>query len=563
MKISASQYFGREFGTLGCNIMKTLHKYMKFLLGGAMVAITGTMASADPVSSLSTVTAVGFAPPLNVNSLMPVVNNGSSANAQIVTFMFRPLLWIGTNLQVDWRKSIAQSIKVSPDRRHFMIHLKPWQWSDGRPVTAGDVLACLRMIQQFGPRYAYRGMGGMPGIIENAVALSAMTLQINLKHPVNPLWFELNGLSQLTPVPAWRWSGYRIDALFKHQDDPGLVSVVDGPYRLKRFIPGRYVDFVANPRYSGSPPVLKNLRFQMVTSSASAFWALKSGIIQVGMVPHYLYAARWMVHDLQSCVSNGGYGFNYVTLNFTNPKVAFLRDVKVRQALELAINQPQIIGMAFHGMGVPSFNPVPTNPNTYLSPRMKALVADPSRAYDPQKADRLLSAAGWHRGPDGVRVHDGRKLIFTMIVPDISQTLVAVGELLKADWRRVGVDMRMRILPFNLELAKLHPHGTWDAAMIVWSYDPDYYPSGDGLFNTGGGSNYGNYSDQKMNRLIVRSADDKGIHALYEYEHYAADQVPVLFLPYPEYLVKYAPTITPAQLDESLYSVSCRPLAVR
>ncbi|CDQ12426.1 Peptide ABC transporter, periplasmic peptide-binding protein (fragment) [Acidithiobacillus ferrivorans] len=296
-------------------------------------------ACAAPVTALTTVTLVGLSPPTNVNSLLPVVNNDSSANSQIIALMFRPLIWIGTDLKIDWKQSIAQKITVSPDRRQFTIRLKPWLWSDGKPVTAEDTLACLRMIQRFGARYANDGMGGMPDIIDKAVALNERTLQITLKRPVNPIWFELNGLSQLIPVPAWRWKKYSIDTLFKLQDKAGMVSVVDGPYKLARFMPGRSIDFVRNPQYSGAQPHLQQLRFKMYTSDSGAFWALKSGVIQAGMIPHYLYAARWMVKNLNTCVSNGGYGFNYVTLNFTNPKVAFLRDVKVRQALALAVNQ--------------------------------------------------------------------------------------------------------------------------------------------------------------------------------------------------------------------------------
>lgn len=494
---------------------------------------------------------------MNVNSLLPVVNNDSSANAQIITLMFRPLIWIGTDLKIDWKQSIAQKITVSPDRRQFTIRLKPWLWSDGKPVTAEDTLACLRMIQGFGARYANDGMGGMPDIIDKAVALNERTLQITLKRPVNPIWFELNGLSQLIPVPTWRWKKYSIDTLFKLQDKAGMVSVVDGPYKLARFTPGRSIDFVRNPQYSGAQPHFQQLRFKMYTSDSSAFWALKSGVIQAGMIPHYLYAARWMVKNLNTCVSNGGYGFNYVTLNFTNPKVAFLRDVKVRQALALAVNQTQIIKTAFHGLGVPSFNPVPTNPDTYLSPEMKVLVANPASAYNPTKAKQLLAAAGWLPGPDGVRVRHGQKLMFTMLVPDVSQTLVTVSELLEADWRGIGVDMRIRILPFNLELAKLHPHGKWEASMLVWSYNPDYYPSGDGLFNASGGSNYGDYSNPKMDQLISDSAQENGIKALYAYENYAYEQVPVIFLPYPEYMVKYARNVTHDQLITALYSIGC------
>lgn len=532
---------------------------LSILVGTVVFSLGAAGSAAVAATSMTTVTSVGLAPPMNVNSLLPVVNNDSVANAQIISLMFRPLLWIGTNLKINWQQSIAKSIAVSPDRRHFIIHLKNWRWSDGRPVTAQDTLDCLTLIEQYGSRYPNAGMGGMPGIIKKTLIIDPQTLEITLKRPVNPTWFELNGLSQLFPVPVWRWKHFSIDALSKLQDNPSMVKVVDGPYKLQHFTLGRGISFVRNPYYSGKPATLEHLRFKMYTSDASAFWALKTGVLQAGMIPHYLFDARGMVKNLQTCVSNGGYGFNYVTLNFTNPQVAFFRDVKVRQALALAINQMQIIQTAFHGMGVPSFNPVPTNPDTYLSPEMKNLVAHPALAYNPSAAKQLLMEAGWKPGPDGVRVRNGQRLQFTMMVPDTSQTLIAVAEMLKADWQTAGVDMRLRVLPFNLELAKLHPHGKWEASMIVWSYNPDYYPSGDGQFNAGGGANYGEYSNPKMDRLIRDSTETDGTEALYRYENYAYAQQPVIFLPYPEYVVKYAQDLTHTQLMEGVYSVNCIP----
>lgn len=517
-----------------------------------------SMALSD-TNSMTTVTSVGLSPPMNVNSLLPVVNNDSSANIQIITLMFRPLLWIGTNLKINWNQSIASSIAVSADGKQYIIHIKPWRWSNGRPVTAEDALACLKMIEEYGSRYPNAGMGGMPELIKTAAVINKDTLQITLKRSVNPTWFELNGLSQLFPVPSWRWNRYGINELYKLQDNPSLVSVVDGPYKLEHFTQGRGISFVRNASYSGTPATLKYLRFKMYTSDASAFWALKTGVLQAGMIPHYLFDARWMVKNLQTCISNGGYGFNYVTLNLANPKVAFFREVKVRQALALAVNQKQIIQTAFHGLGVPSFNPVPTSPDTYLSPEMKKLVANPALAYNPGAANKLLADAGWKLGPKGIRIHDGQRLQFTMMVPDTSQTLIAVAELLKADWQAIGVDMRLRVLPFNLELARLQPNGNWDASMIVWSYNPDFYPSGDGLFNTGGGSNYGRYSNPKMDRLIHESTQNENISYLYKYEDYAYQQQPVIFLPYPEYVVKYSQKLKYKQLMEGVYSVDCKP----
>jgi peptide/nickel transport system substrate-binding protein len=64
-----------------------------------------------------------------------------------------------------------------------------------------------------------------------------------------------------------------------------------------------------------------------------------------------------------------------------------------------------------------------------------------------------------------------------------------------------------------------------------WIYAPDYLPTGESLFTTGAGSNSGSYSDPKMDRLILATQKTNGTGPLYEYEDYAAKQLPVIYQP--------------------------------
>lgn len=525
-------------------------------VGLAIAALFVPFAHGASLDAVTTVTNNGVAPPSNVNSLLPVVNNDSAANNQAITLMYRPLLWIGNDLRIDWGQSLAKSIAVSKDRKTFVITLKPWHWSDGRLITAQDAVDCYRLIEQLGDRYANTGIGGIPSLIEQFKAISDNQLRVSLKQSVNPFWFELNGLSQIVPIPGFAWKGLSVQTLYDRQTDPSLVRVVDGAYKLERFTQGREAVFVANPQFSGPKPVIDRLTFRMITSSEAAFWSLKTGSLQAANIPHALEAAARQVTHMGSCKTNGGYAINYVTLNFTNPKVSFFKDVRVRQALEYAINQPQMIRVAYHGNGVPSYGPVPTLPDTYLSARQKWLVAHPASMFDPDKARQLLQAAGWRVGADGIRFKNGRRLAFTMMIRSDSQTRTAEAEILKQQWQAVGVDMNILSLPFNLELSKLHPNGAWDAALLMWSYSPDFFPTGDGMFDTGGGVNYGGYSDPTMDRLITASTQSFSMQSLYAYEDYASQDLPILFLPNPGYLVKFDRRLSPAQIQAVIWQAT-------
>jgi len=541
---------------------------MKRLAMAGCAALLGACAPAcraalPTLPTLRTTTDVGLAAPLNVNSLLPLFNNESVGDAEINERLFSHLLWIGTRITIRWHKSLARSITVSDHDRRFLVRLRHWRWSDGRPVTAADVVYSLQLIRAFGFRYLDYGMGGIPGIVARIRALGPHRFVIVTRHRVNPRWFEYNGLSQLRALPRFAWKGYSAADLAARQTEPRLVRVVDGPYRLQRFVLGREVVLVRNPNFSGPPAPLGRLVYKMYTSSEGAFWALRSGHLDVGNIPHALYRARHLLHHLRSCYTDGGFGINYVTLNFRNPRVAFLRNVDVRRALEYAINQRLIIDVAYNGLGVPGFNPVPGNPPTYLSPYLRHLERHPGLMYRPARARALLRQAGWRRrsGEGWVRRNaQGQPLAFTLLFFSGSRTIVIAVDILKQQWRAIGVDVHLRALPFNLVLAKLdNPHSSWQAGYIAWTYEPDYYPTGEGMFNTGGGENYGGYSNPTLDRLIHATNVKPGRRWLYAYERFAARHLPVLFTPYQGNIVKYSPRFTLAQAQSTLYAVSCQP----
>jgi peptide/nickel transport system substrate-binding protein len=539
----------------------------RWLLGaGAMLWLllcAPAARAAAALPTLRTTTDVGLAAPLNVNSLLPIFNNESVGDATINQRLFAHLLWIGNSITIRWHKSLARSITVADHDTRFLVRIRPWRWSDGRPVTAADVVYSFQLIRADGLRYLNFGMGGMPGIVARMTVLGPHRFVVVVRHRVNPLWFELNGLSQLKPLPRFAWKGYSAAYLTAHQIDPRLVRVVDGPYRLERFVMGREVVLVRNPRFSGPPAPLGRLIYKMYTSSEGAFWALRSGHLDVGNIPHALYRARRLLRRLRSCYTNGGFGINYIPFNFRNPRVAFLRNVRIRRALQYALNQRLIIDVAYNGFGVPGFNPVPGSPPTYLSPEMRHLERHPGLMYRPAHARALLRQAGWRRRPGEGWVRrnaEGQPLAFTLLFFSGSRTIEVAVDIMKEQWRAIGVNVHLRELPFNLVLAKLDdPHDPWQAAYIAWNYEPDYYPTGEGLFNTGGGENYGDYSNPRLDQLIHETNVKPGRRWLYAYERFAARHLPVLFTPFQGNIVKYSPRFTLAQAQSTLYDVACTP----
>ena len=115
---------------------------------------------------------------------------------------------------------------------------------------------------------------------------------------------------------------------------------------------------------------------------------------------------------------------------------------------------------------------------------------------------------------------------------------------MQQDFATLGIQMSLKQVTFQTGIAQLASKGTdWDAVSIGWIFYPNFYPLGDGLFGTTGGSNFGGFSDPKLDATITEAQTTPGLTGIYDYQNYAAQVVPALFLDYPETVVRYQPTV--------------------
>jgi peptide/nickel transport system substrate-binding protein len=138
---------------------------------------------------------------------------------------------------------------------------------------------------------------------------------------------------------------------------------------------------------------------------------------------------------------------------------------------------------------------------------------------------------------------NGVKLEWQMlgISGDIAQT--NLQQLLVSGWSQEGIKVGIQPELFDniISTANQQHPTSWDMADWGggWTYQPDYYPSGDGLFNTNAASNFQGYSSKTMDQLIntsiaPASSEAQSLKNLYAYELYTAQQLPgVLYLPFP------------------------------
>jgi len=519
------------------------------LLGMAALGAAGApVASAHPASLGMTIEGwkVNWWAPVEPSSDCYAFDGGVGGGM----YSYLPLLWINGNDSINYQLSIASSIKPSNRDRTFTIAMNPkWRWSNGAPVTAQDVVLDFNLLkaasQPNSPLpYCFAQTGGMPQGWKSVTAPNPHTLVVTTTTTVNPVWFELNGLAQLVPVPSV-WNKYAnmtkelnwINSVAANAANP-VYKVIDGPYNISKAVEGQYYVYTWNPNYSGLKPKIHTVIYYYEASDASNFAALKTGQAQIGLLPASLWNSRSQLTGDQ-IQTQPMFGYSWIALNLSSktPGVgALFSNLYVRQALQDGIDQPAIVQSIMHGVGTPSIGPVPQS-TVYFDKAMKN-----PYPYDPAKGRALLEAHGW-KMVHGVMMKNGQKLAFQIILTPGSQTTTNELLAIQQAWASEGIAATVNEMGANTAssiVGNPKAQNKWAASFNdYWIYVPDYYPSGEDLFGTGDAINLGGFSDPKEDALIkatLQGGTPAQVQARFDaYQAYTTKVLPgVLWIPSPD-----------------------------
>jgi peptide/nickel transport system substrate-binding protein len=494
--------------------------------GAALFFVLAITAAAAPCGTAIIPNGIGLGSPAAPTGLNPVI--GTTTNLQTGLLLYRPLVWPGPDAREDTSRSLAAAIEALDNNTRFRVTLKAWRWSDGTPITADDVLFGWQQIVQLGPDIPAYGQGGIPTRVKSVTVTGPAQVDFLLTQSTNPDWFRLNGLSIVYPLPRHAMGNPTARQLWERQTDPDAVRVVDGPFQLSDFRLDRYAAYAPNPNYDGPKPHLARLVVTFL-EGASPLHEVEAGDADLAIVPPTVWTRLRPGPGRHTVVLPEPYGYDTLAPNLRNPDVAFFRDPALRRALAKAIDQQAIIRLVHHGLAGENHVPLPVAADRWRSPATHA--GDTDLVFDPDAAATILRRAGWHPGPDGIRAKNGQRLSFTLMSGAPSDDAPEMQELLmiQRDLREIGVEMRLHRVGWDIMIATLADPTAWDAAMVPESVPA--VPDGAGLLDTGGGSNYGGYSDARMDALIAATTTAPGTDALFAYQDYAAEQEPWIILP--------------------------------
>lgn len=588
-------------------------------LGVAALAITacssngssGTTSGKNGASASGSAPSGGsatFALPPNAtpNWIFPIGTPGhlASYNISIQAEMWLPLYNYDTEsgtLGYDPAISAAELPVYSNGDKTVTVTLRNLTWSNGKPVTSRDIQFWFNLVKADKAQWGAYSPGEFPDNVKTFTIVNSSTFRLQLTKAYNPGWFTGNQLSLITPLPQAVWDteggavgnydlttagakkvfSYLTGASGKISDyaSSSLWKVTDGPFDVQSWTTGGEVVLAKSPTYKGGEAAkLNSVKFEPFTSDQSEFDSLRSGGVDYGYVPiSDLSQEKLLEAEGYKIKPWVGWAISYIPFNFNNPAMgAAFKQLYVRQALQMAVDQQTIVNGVWSGEATAGYGPVPQTPvSSYLSKTQE----DNPYPYDLAKAKTLLTSHGWSvpsggtatctkpgtaAGECGAGVASGTKLDLTIISESGSTETTNMMEELQSSFSKIGATLSVKQAPLDTVLndsaicTSSQPSCSWQLSFFgtqgSWYFNP--YPSGEQIFATGAGVNLGSYADTEATKLIEDTTTSGSASAMQAYSAYLAQNLPVLWVPNPDYQVSAIKSTLGGVLQNPLASMN-------
>ena len=355
---------------------------------------------------------------------------------------------------------------VSADGLTITYHLrKGITWHDGAPFTARDAIFTWHLIMN--PRNNVLTREGYDDIA-SMTAPDPYTLRVRLKKAYAPAIATFFGPS-LQPMPVLP------EHLLASLPDINHAAfdnkpVGTGPFVVASFEPGVRLVLKPNPHYWRGAPHLSEVDFVIVPDPNTQTTMMRTGEADLFYNP-----GSSQVPELRAIQ---GVHINSVTFNefwylVFNERHPPLDDVRVRRAISMGIDRDYMLRAVMRGYATEAQSDQPPfswafDPHAHQAP------------FDPVAAGRLLDAAGWKLGPDGVRVKNGRPLSLVMVSGSAWADAHKFAPVFQAEMQRIGVRVAIKLFPTSVLEGSAGSggvlnNGRFDLGYTAWiaGVDPD------------------------------------------------------------------------------------------
>lgn len=385
---------------------------------------------------------------------------------------------------------LAKSFSISPDGKTYTVKLRHGiKWSDGKPITAEDVVFTWKDI-------IFAGLGDtstrdslvINGQLPTVKKIDDYTVQFETSQPYAPFIRMLS--TPIAPkhvfLPAVKKGAEYFDSFLSTTTKP-QDFVTSGAFKLKEYVPAQRVVFERNPNYyeintkNEKLPYLDKYIYLIVgdlNNEVLKFEAKELDVISLQGSKVARYKSIESHSDFKLYNLGPDTGTMYLSMNmnnrknkdgkyYVNPvKQKWFQDKNFRQAVDYAIDRKNMVLNIANGIGEPLFTPESLN-SIFLNKDLKP--------YDKniEKSRILLKKSGFYTDKKG-KLYDknGNRVEFDLYTNAGNTEREAIGVMVKQDLEELGMKVNFKPVEFNSLVNKLVSTFDWDMVIMGLTGSP-------------------------------------------------------------------------------------------
>ena len=385
---------------------------------------------------------------------------------------------------------LAKSFSISPNGKTYTIKLRCGiKWSDGKPITADDVVFTWNDI-------IFAGLGDtstrdsivIDGKLPTVKKIDNYTVEFTTPKPFAPFIRMLS--TSIAPkhvfMPAIKKGSAYFDSFLSTNTKPSDF-VVSGAFKLKEYVPAQRVVFERNPNYyeinskGQKLPYLDKLVYLIVgdlNNEVLKFEAKELDVISLQGSKVARYKSLEPHSDFKLYNLGPDTGTMYLSMNLNNrknnkgkyyvdpDKQMWFQDLDFRKAVDYAIDRKNMVLNIANGIGAPLFTPESLN-SIYLNKNLKPYDKDLN------KSKQLLKKSGFYLDKKG-KLFDkhGHRVEFDLYTNAGNTEREAIGVMVKQDLEDLGMKVNFKPIEFNSLVNKLVSTYDWDMVIMGLTGSP-------------------------------------------------------------------------------------------
>ena len=497
---------------------------------------------------------------------------------EIFRFIYKGLI-SENGLTGELEPALAESWVLSENKKRIIFTLRSeLKWSDGKPLTADDVIFTYQDIylnKKIPTVYRDFLRIGSSGAFPSVKKIDRRRVEFILPEPFAPFLRYIEKL-KILPAHALRDTILSTDgdgkplflSTWNTNTQPQKI-ISNGPFKLANYIPSQRIILEKNPFYwrndsaGNSLPYIDKLIIQIIPSTDNQLIRFRSGELDsIGVDPEaFQLLKREEERGKYKIYNRGTLGYRFVGFNLNqaknsegkpllNPiKSRWFNNLAFRQAVAYAINRQQINNTIYRGLGEIKHSPLGVQSSYYLSPEAGLKVYK----YNPEKSKKILLDSGFqYNDANELLDENGNRVEFTILVKSEEKIRIDTAVKIQGDLSHIGIKANLQILNFNSVLKKLLYSRDWECYVGAFGItDADIEPNLLSLFWSSNGSfhqfNLGSKPgepkiknwqvsdwEKEIDRLFTagyQTIDENKRREIYgEFQQIVAEQLPIFFL---------------------------------